>query len=542
MPGGAPFAAKPHAGLYVNCDDRLHRGFGLLTFEWIIGLLLAAVALSALARRIKVPYPTFLALGGVLLTLLPWAPTWALEPKLALALFVAPVLLDAAFDTSLRDLRNNWLPVSTLVVVAVGVTTAAVAVVAHWLRPDMPWAVAIALGAIVAPPDAAAATAILRQVNLPYRIQKILEGESLLNDASALLIYRVAVGLVAAEHMKIREFVPSITIALVGSLAAGFTFAQVWMMITRRITEAPSAIITQFGGTFMVWIIAEHLGLSGILTIIAYAITISRTAPARTSARLRVSSYAVWETVVFVLNVLAFMLIGLQLRPIWSGLDDEVRWKYCSFAAAILAVVILARILWVMPYGALLRTLKTRNLLPAHVVDAVPTLKRGFIVSWCGMRGIVTLAAAFALPEWFPYRDLILLTAFAVVLGSLVIQGLTLRPLILALNFADDDPVGREAAHARGVVFRAALDEIDADPSEEAEILRLEYRAVLLRAENDPDGGLTSRELPSDPLRRRAIAAARQALLNLRRIEAIGDDAFHLVEEELDRAELSVEA
>ncbi|MCP3419077.1 MULTISPECIES: cation:proton antiporter [Bradyrhizobium] len=514
----------------------------MLTFEWIIGLLLAAVALSALARRIKVPYPTFLALGGVLLTLLPWAPTWALEPKLALALFVAPVLLDAAFDTSLRDLRNNWLPVSTLVVVAVGVTTAAVAVVAHWLRPDMPWAVAIALGAIVAPPDAAAATAILRQVNLPYRIQKILEGESLLNDASALLIYRVAVGLVAAEHMKIREFVPSITIALVGSLAAGFLFAQVWMMITRRITEAPSAIITQFGGTFMVWIIAEHLGLSGILTIIAYAITISRTAPARTSARLRVSSYAVWETVVFVLNVLAFMLIGLQLRPIWSGLDDEVRWKYCSFAAAILAVVILARILWVMPYGALLRTLKTRNLLPAHVVDAVPTLKRGFIVSWCGMRGIVTLAAAFALPEWFPYRDLILLTAFAVVLGSLVIQGLTLRPLILALNFADDDPVGREAAHARGVVFRAALDEIDADPSEEAEILRLEYRAVLLRAENDPDGGLTSRELPSDPLRRRAIAAARQALLNLRRIEAIGDDAFHLVEEELDRAELSVEA
>jgi Na+/H+ antiporter len=515
------------------------RGFALLTFEWIIGLLLAAVALSALARRIKVPYPTFLAIGGVLLTLLPWAPTWALEPELALALFVAPVLLDAAFDTSLRDLRNNWLPVSTLVVVAVGVTTTAVAVVAHWLRPDMPWPVAIALGAIVAPPDAAAATAILRQVKLPYRIQKILEGESLLNDASALLIYRVAVGLVAAEHMKIREFVPSITIALVGSLAAGYLFAQVWMMITRRVTEAPSAIITQFGGTFMVWIIAEHLGLSGILTIIAYAITIARTAPARTSARLRVSSYAVWETVVFVLNVLAFMLIGLQLRPIWSDLDAEVRWKYCSFAAAILAVVILARILWVMPYGALLRTLKARHLLPADVVEAVPTLKRGFIVSWCGMRGIVTLAAAFALPEWFPYRDLILLTAFAVVLGSLVIQGLTLRPLILALNFDDDDPVGREAAHARSIAFRAALEAIETDPSEEAEILRLEYRAVLLRAETD--GGLSSRELPADPLRRRAIAAARQALLGLRRTEAIGDDAFHLVEEELDRAELSAE-
>jgi CPA1 family monovalent cation:H+ antiporter len=150
----------------------------LLAFEWIIGLLLGAVLLSALARRLKVPYPAFLAIGGMLLAFVPSGASWKLQPELALALFVAPVLLDAAFDTSLRDLRNNWLPVSTLVLVAVGVTTAAVAVVAHWLRPDMPWAVAIALGAIVAPPDAAAATAILRQVNLPYRIQKILEAKA----------------------------------------------------------------------------------------------------------------------------------------------------------------------------------------------------------------------------------------------------------------------------------------------------------------------------------------------------------------------------
>jgi monovalent cation/hydrogen antiporter len=513
----------------------------LLTFEWIIGLLLVAVALSGLARRIKVPYPTFLAIGGMLLALLPSGPSWTLEPTLALALFVAPVLLDAAFDTSLRDLRNNWLPLSTLVLVAVGVTTAAVAVVAHWLRPDMPWAVAVALGAIVAPPDAAAATAILRHVNLPYRIRKILEGESLLNDASSLLIYRVAVGLIEAEHMKVREFVPSIAVALLGSVAAGFLLAQLWTMITRRITEAPSAIITQFAGTFMVWIMAERVGLSGILTIVAYAITIARTAPARTSARLRVTSYAVWETVTFVLNVLAFMVIGMQLRPIWSGLDADVRFKYCTFAATILAAVILSRILWVMPYGAFLRTLQAHGLLPANVAAAVPSLRRGIVVSWCGMRGIVTLAAAFALPEQFPYRDLILLTAFAVVFGSLVIQGLTLRPLILALNFDDDNPVAREAARARAIAYRAALNEIEADPSEEAEILRLEYRAVLLRAETDPDCGLTSRELPADPLRRRAVAAARKALLQLRQSETIGDDAFHLVEEELDRAELSVE-
>ena len=513
----------------------------MLTFEWIIGLLLGAVALSAFARRIKVPYPIFLAIGGVMLAFLPSGPSWTLEPKLALALFVAPVLLDAAYDTSLRDLRYNWLPVSTLVFVAVGVTTAAVATLAHWMRPDMPWAVAIALGAIVAPPDAAAAAAILCQVNLPYRVQKILEGESLLNDASALLIYRVCVGLVAAEHMKIREFMPSVAVALVGSFIAGYLFAQAWTLITRRITDAPSAIITQFAGTFMLWILAEHAGLSGILTIIAFATTISRTAPAHTPARLRVSSYAVWETVVFVLNVLAFMLIGMQLRPIWSGLEDDVRLKYSGFAAAILAVVILARIAWVIPYVAFLRALKARGLLRPRATMAVPTVRGGLVVSWCGARGIVTLAAAFGLPEDFPYRDLILLTAFAVVLGSLVLQGLTLRPLILALKFEEDDPVAREAARARASVYRAALGAIESDPSEEARILRLEYQAMLLRAESEPGGGVSTNELPADPLRRRAIAAARDTLLKMRGIEEIGDDAFHQIEEELDRAELSAQ-
>jgi Na+/H+ antiporter len=510
----------------------------LTTFEWLITLLLGAVLLSALARRIKVPYPTFLALGGMLLAFLPSGPSWTLEPDLALALFVAPVLLDAAYDTSLRDLRNNWLPVSTLVFIAVGLTTAAVAVVAHRLRPDMPWAAAIALGAIVAPPDAAAATAILRQLRLPYRILKILEGESLLNDASALLIYRVAVGAAAVQHFRWTEFAPSILLALAGSLVAGYLFAKISMLATRRITDAPSAIIVQFAGTFTVWIVAEHIGLSGILTIVAYAVTIARTAPARTPARLRVPAYAVWDTAVFVLNVLAFMLIGLQLRPIWERLGDVVRLEYCVVAGCVLATVMLTRIAWVAVYGATLRLLIAQGLFHPRAV-AVPTVQSVVIVSWCGMRGIVTLAAAFALPLGFPYRDLILLTAFAVVLGSLVIQGLTLRPLISALHLKDDNPVAAEVARARAIAYRAALDEIDGDPSEEAGILRLEYRALLLRAEGD--GGVASGELPADPLRRRAIGAARQAILKLRQSETIGDDAFHRLEEEFDWAELSAQ-
>ena len=512
----------------------------MTTFEWIIALLLGAVALSALARRIKVPYPTFLAVGGVLLAFVPSGPSWTLEPSLALALFVAPVLLDAAYDTSLRDLRANWVPVSTLVFLAVGVTTAVVAVLAHWLVPAMPWSAAIALGAIVAPPDAAAATAILRQVNLPYRVLKILEGESLLNDASALLIYRVAVGAAAVEHLKWSEFAPSVVLALAGSLVAGYLFARLWLLLSRRVDEAPSAIILQFAGTFTVWIVAERIGLSGILTIVAYAITIARTAPARTPARLRVPAYAVWETAVFILNVLAFMLIGMQLRPIWTRLDDVVRGEYVAIAAYVLAAVILARIVWVMIYGVTLRTLLAQGLLHPRNM-AVPTVKGGMVVAWCGMRGIVTLAAAFALPERFPYRDLILLTACSVVLGSLVIQGLTLRPLILVLKLKQDDPVAVEVARARGIAYRAALDEIEGDPSEEAEILRLEYRAMLMRGESDPDGGVPTSELPADPLRRRAIDAARRSILSLRRSEEIGDDAFHQLEEELDRAELSAQ-
>jgi NhaP-type Na+/H+ or K+/H+ antiporter len=242
-----------------------------------------------------------------------------------------------------------------------------------------------------------------------------------------------------------------------------------------------------------------------------------------------------------VLNVLAFVMIGLQLRPIWERLDDPVRLKYCLVAAAVLGVAILTRIGWVMSYNIVIRLLIARRGFHPRRPMAAPTLQGGIVMSWCGMRGIVTLAAAFALPEGFPYRDLMLLTAFAVVLGTLVIQGLTLRPLIAALRLKDENPVASEVARARAIAYRAALDEIDSDPSEEAEILRLEYRALLMHAEGHPDGGVASGELPADPLRRRAIGAARRALLSLRDSEDIGDDAFHMLEEEFDWAELSAQ-
>jgi monovalent cation/hydrogen antiporter len=507
-------------------------GSSVVVFEWIIGLLLAAVALAALARRVKAPYPVFLALGGAALAIVPDVPNWTLDPSLALALFIAPVLLDAAYDTSLRDLKANWVPVAGLVVAAVLLTTLLVAVVVRLMVPTLPIGAAIALGAILAPPDAAAATAVVRQLRLPHRLVTILEGESLLNDASALLIYRLAVGAVAAGGFSPVDVAPAFLLAVAGSIVAGPLLAFVFTRIIGAVEDAPSAIILQFALTFAVWIIAEQLGLSGILTIVTYAVTVARSAPARTPARLRVPSYAVWETATFILNVLGFVFIGLQLGPIWGRLAPQLRLEYAIVAGVILVTVILARFLWMLVYFAL------KKVWSAMKKGKAPTLRSGLVIAWCGMRGIVSLAAAFALPEGFPGRDLILVCAFSVVVGTLLIQGLTLRPLLQRLGLDDGDPVGREVGRARAIAYRAALEAVDGDRSAEGEALRQEYGGLLAEAERDPQGGVRS-ELPADPLRRRAIDAARRAVLDLRRDGTIGDDAFHRVEEEFDLAELS---
>lgn len=516
------------------------------TFEWVIALLLAAVALAALARRMGAPYPTFLAVGGVALAFVPHAPGWTLEPDLALAVFVAPILLDAAYDTSVRDMKDNWLPIASLVIVAVSVTTLGVAFVARWLVPDMPWPVAIALGAIVAPPDAGAATSVLRQAGLPHRILKILEGESLLNDASALLIYRLAIGAVLAGGFSLGDVAPTFLVGVAGSLIAGPALAFVWQRFFPVLHDAPSAIIVQFAMTFAIWIAAERVGLSGILTVVSYGIAIARRAPIRTPARLRVPSYAVWETAVFVLNAFAFMLIGMQLAPIWQRLSPALRDEYVVFALTVLATVILVRLAWVMLYNTLNRIkIAYRGFGPIRPLMR-PTARGGLIISWSGMRGIVTLAAAFAIPETlpggaaFPYRDLILLTAFAVVLGTLVIQGLTLRPLILAFGLDDGNPIGVEIGRARAAAYRAALLAIDGDETIEAKLLRKEYARLVQSAQEDPKGQAPS-QLPADPLRRRAIEAARLHAHELRLSGDIGDDAYHILEEEFDWAELSAQ-
>jgi CPA1 family monovalent cation:H+ antiporter len=506
-------------------------------FQWILVLLVGAVALTALARRINVPYPSLLALGGVALALLPTAPKFELDPELTLALFVAPVLLDAAYDTSVRDLRQNWIPITCLVLAAVGITTVAVAWTAHALVPGMPWAVAIALGAIVAPPDAAAASAVLKQLRLPHRLLVILEGESLLNDASALMIYRTAVLAVMSQGLELGTVVPLSLLAIAGSVIAGYVLARAYMKVAIGVTDVPSSIVLQFAGTFGVWILADRLHLSAIVTVVVYAITVARDAPRLVPARNRIPSYAVWDLVVFVLNVLAFVLIGLQLRPILGPLAPEQRVAHFQVAAIVLAIVVATRFLWVFSYAAVAR-LKLRAFGPGGWPGtARPSGRGSLVVSWCGMRGIVTLAAAYALPSEFPFRDLILLTAFCVVVGTLVLQGLTLRPLIRLLDLHDDDPVNREVRMACERIVNVGLRVLDADHSQEAKVLRRELESQLSeQTDADKDGNGLGRY---DSLRARIVAAQREALLDMRSKDEIGDDAFHQLEAQLDVAEVN---
>jgi len=331
--------------------------------------------------------------------------------------------------------------------------------------------------------------------------------------------------------------VPLSLLSIVGSVFAGYLLARLYLRLTRGVTNVPSSIVLQFAGTFGVWILAEHLHLSAIVTVVVYGITAARAAPRLIPARNRIQSYAVWDLAVFVLNVLAFVLIGLQLRPILAPLEPQQRFAYFEVAAIVLGIVVAARFVWVFSYSAVAR-LKLRWAGPGQWPGtARPSARGALVVSWCGMRGIVTLAAAYALPAGFPRRDLILLTAFSVVVGTLVVQGLTLRPLIVFLKLQDDDPVNREVNTASERLVRVGLGVLDGDSSQEATFIRHELEAQL--AERNV-ARVNSDELGRyNTLRAHIVAAQRNTLLEMRSNGEIGDDAFHQVEAQLDVAEVN---
>ncbi len=523
-------------------------------FELVIALLLAGAVLTLLSRRLGTPYPALVALAGAGLALVPGTPTLVLDPELALTLFVAPVLLDSAFDASARDLRANWRAVTGLALGAVVFTVAVVALVARVLVPEMPWAVAIALGAMVAPPDAAAATAVLKQLRPPHRLLVILEGESLFNDASALLIYRLAIGAALAGSLSVGSVVPTLLVVTLGSGVLGLLMSRVILPINSRIEDVATAVVIQFCGTFGVWMLAERLHLSGILTVVVFAMATSRRAAQLTPARMRIPSYAVWEVAVYVLNVLAFILVGFQLKGIVLRLDRDTLLEYVGVGAAVTLATIMARLVWVSGATAFSRWRHRGRIAPRAVGLS---RSESAVVAWCGMRGIVTLAAGLALPaggadaSTFPFRDLILFSAFSVVLGTLVVQGMTLRPLMNLLGLEDDGAVEREVRAARVETLRAAL--VATNQLLEAELsglLRHRYEVMLRRAEADlaTDGQPApaangAADLTRDEAQavRAATSAERARLIALRESGTIGDAAFQKLEQELDWEELHLQ-
>lgn len=501
----------------------------MVLFESTLVLMLVAIVLLQVSRRLSVPYPTMLAIAGVVVAALPWAPSVGIDPQLALALFIAPVLLDAAFDLAPRELRRSWRPLLALAAFAVVLTTAAVA----WLGvmwAGMPLAAAIALGAIVAPPDAAAAVAMLNRFSLPRRTVTVLKGESLLNDATALLIFGAAVSAVS-EPGTLSAHIPQLALAIPGGILLGCLLAGILILLRPLLAGTLGGTLFQFVSTFGVWIIAERLHLSAILTIVAYAMTLAHVLPERTPPLDRVHSYSVWEAVVFLLNVLAFLLMGLQARAIVTSLGEAQLMSALTFAGAVFATVVVVRIVWVLLYNRavyLVASLQGRR-------DA-PSLARGLVVSWCGMRGLVTLATALALPENFPSRDIIVLSALGVVLGTLVVQGLTLGPLIQFLRFKPDKSFQAELSAARVILLEAAAASLKGERSGAAARIRAEYKEEQAATKR----GLYPLEpTVTEALRLKSITAQRRELSALRRSGGVDDDVFHALEQELDWAELS---
>jgi NhaP-type Na+/H+ or K+/H+ antiporter len=398
------------------------------------------------------------------------------------------------------------MPLLALYYFSVIVTTAAVAWVGVALA-GLPIAAAFALGAIVSPPDAAAAAAMLNRPSVPRKTATVLKGESLLNDATALMIFAVSVRLTHAGATA-GGVLPQLALAVPGGILFGIVMGRVAGLVAPYLAGTLGSILFQFAMTFTVWLLADRLGLSAILAAVATAMTAAHYTGSQ-SARDRLHTNSVWSVAVFMLNVLAFLFVGLQARAIVRVLDPIELRRALAFSFVVLAVVIAVRIVLVMTYNRAIQPVYRRL-----GYGPGPTIKQGILASWCGMRGMVTLAAALALPEDFPQRGLIVLASLTVVLGTLVIQGLTLEPLIRLLGFPEDTSQREETALARATLAEVAT-----------------------RAHAESADGVDPHDDPA--LRLDMVQQQREALLELYRDKRIDEDVFRAIEQELDLEEVA---
>ena len=526
----------------------------VLAIEAVLILLLAATALALLARRIGIPYPILLVLGGLALGFVPGMPTIELEPELVFLLFLPPILFGAGYFTSLRDFKRNLRAITLLSVGLVIITTVAVAVVAQALVPGLGWAAAFALGAIVAPPDAVAATSVFQRLGVPRRVVTILEGESLVNDATALVAYRAAVIATVTGAFSIGNAGLTFVAVGVGGIAFGLLAGIVISWILRHVDDPVFSVVLTFLAPIATYLPAERYGISGVLATVAAGIWVGRTAPREMSSSVRVAGTAAWQVLLFIINGTVFILIGSQLPSVLAGLSDRTPAELIGLAAIISAVVIVVRILWVFPGTYVPRALSKA----IRTTEPYPPPKNVFIVAWAGMRGVVSLAAALALPLTladgvtpFPERDLLIFLSFAVILATLVGQGLTLPFVIKGLGIvADGDD--HEEAHARMTTAEAAVQRIE-ELAEEwpghlelIDALRAQYGHRASHVEmHHSDMPLDEREqelLEHRQIRAAVIEAEREALNQMRERGAVSDEVSRRVERDLDLEELRMEA
>jgi monovalent cation/hydrogen antiporter len=505
----------------------------------LVGLLAAAAALLALAELIRIPYPIPLVLGGLVLGFVPGMPRIELPPDIVLVAVLPPLLYGAAFFSPLRELRANAKPIGLLAIGLVLTTTVAVAAVAHAAIPGLDWPTAFVLGAIVSPTDPTAATAIAQRLGLSRRLVALVEGESLVNDGTALVAYRFAVAAVVTGSFSLAAASGRFVLNIVGGILVGLAVGFVIREVRRRLDNPPVEITISILSGYFAYLPAEAIGVSGVLAAVTVGIFMGWHTPELTTAQTRLQGVAVWEILFFLLNAFLFTMVGLQLPAILDGLSGYSTATLIWYAVLITATVVAARFAWIFATSRL-------------------QWQSRVVLAWSGMRGAVSLAAALALPlttdagSPFPNRELIVFLTFSVILGTLVVQGLTLPKLIDAVDLEDDSRLEeKEDTKARIHAAEAALARLEELADEDwvredtADRLRrlYDYRRnrFLARFDGDDDGAIEQRSTDYQRLLRELIAAERVAVRALRRDRRISDDVMRRVERDLDLEEARLE-
>jgi Na+/H+ antiporter len=538
--------------------------------EIVIGLLVVVAVLATLAARLRVPYPILFVLGGSLLGFVPGLPRAKLDPEVVFLLFLPPLLYVSALFTSWRDFRANFRAISLLAFGLVLMTTFVVAAVVHAVV-GLPWAAAFVLGAIVSPTDAIAATTIAQRLGVPRRIVTILEGESLINDATGIVAYRVAVAAVITGVFSIWEAGLQFTVGALGGVAVGYVVGWIIVWTRRHVSEDPSvqnivSLLTPFVAYLAaeelphaLWVrlhdlfgVPTNLHFSGVLAVVTTGLYLGRKSPTITSSGTRLQGFATWELISFLLNGLIFILIGLQLGRVVGSLDNYTWGQLALYATLVSLTVILVRVLWVFPATYVPRWASRR----LRERDPSPSWRSVSIIAWTGMRGVISLAAALALPletatgAQFPQRDLIIFLTFCVILATLVVQGLSLPLLIRALGLEDDHIGEKEETKGRISVADAALERLEElkvedwvreDTAERVQGL-YNYRRnrFASRFDGDPDG-VEERSAAYQRLMVELLVAQRQRLIRMRDDGKIGDEVMHRIERDLDLEESRLE-